>query len=79
LKELNKHFKSGYAVTAHFMQGKSIKSYHYPEIDDMFINGRSAYTIISRLKTKVHARPKIPDDRKDKKKKRSGLVIKLTI
>lgn len=49
--EFENNFVSAYAVTLYCIQGSSIKSYHYPECDNYFINGRNAYTIISRLKT----------------------------
>lgn len=51
-KQVAKFFKLGYAITCYGSQGKSLNSYYYAEEDDNFINSRSAYTIISRLKTK---------------------------
>ena len=49
-----KHFEYGYARTLHSVQGESLNSYYYPEEDliPFFINNRTAYTLISRLKTK---------------------------
>ena len=49
-----RHFEFGYARTLHSVQGESLKSYYYPEEDliPFFIDNRSAYTLISRLKTK---------------------------
>lgn len=50
-KQFHKNFKAGYAVTLYCIQGQSVKSYYYPSCDKFFINSRSAYTLISRLKT----------------------------
>jgi hypothetical protein len=56
VKELNKGgigsewFLPAYALTLYCIQGDSLSSYHYPDDDDEFINERSAYTLISRLK-----------------------------
>tara|TARA_S200002703_G_scaffold21073_1_gene17567 strand:- start:187 stop:3201 length:3015 start_codon:yes stop_codon:yes gene_type:complete len=51
-KEIEKNFDYGYARTIYSVQGESVKSYYYAEEDKDFLNGRTAYTIISRLKTK---------------------------
>lgn len=48
----NKYFSLGYAMTLYQVQGRSIKSYHYCKEDYYFLNPRTAYTTISRLKTK---------------------------
>ncbi len=46
------HFVPAYARTMYNMQGDACKSYHVPNEDMKFFNnGRSAYTLISRLKT----------------------------
>jgi hypothetical protein len=46
------NFKPAYARTVYNIQGKSLKSYYAaPEDYKLFNNGRTAYTIISRLKT----------------------------
>jgi len=45
-----KYFVGGYAMTLYCIQGDTIPSYHYANEDLLFINGRSAYTLISRLK-----------------------------
>lgn len=47
-------FDYGYARTLHSVQGESLNSFYYPEEDLIWswINGRMAYTLISRLKTK---------------------------
>jgi hypothetical protein len=45
-------FKLGYAITLYGAQGKSFKSFYYPEEDMKFIKPRSAYTLISRIKNK---------------------------
>ena len=66
-KQLESNFKPGYAMTLYCIQGDSIKSYHYPTEDNQFINSRSAYTLISRLKTDKIIKPKI--------KKKSNLTI----
>lgn len=47
---IKKYFCPGYAKTVYGTQGKSVKSYYYAPEDENFINNRSAYTIISRLK-----------------------------
>jgi hypothetical protein len=47
------HFVPAYARTMYNMQGDSCKSYHIPTDEiKYFNNGRFAYTLISRLKTK---------------------------
>ena len=43
-------FLPAYALTLYCIQGDSIPSYHYPKEDNDYIKGRSAYTLISRLK-----------------------------
>lgn len=48
--EINKNFKPAYAKTVYGVQGKSISSYYFASEDSSFINGKTAYTIISRLK-----------------------------
>jgi hypothetical protein len=48
-----KHFTAGYAMTLYCVQGESIPSYHYATEDLNFIDNRTAYTLISRLKTKT--------------------------
>ena len=45
----HKWFTLGYASTLYGAQGRGFKSYYYPKEDLYFINGRSAYTLISRL------------------------------
>jgi len=45
------HFKLSYCLNAYNIQGASVKSYYYAPEDYKFLNGRTAYTIISRLKT----------------------------
>lgn len=49
-KELMKHFDLGYCRTLYNIQGESIKSFHFALEDLDFIDGRSLYTLISRLK-----------------------------
>lgn len=49
---IKRYFVPGYAVTLYGAQGRGYKSYYYAPEDDGFIDGRSAYTIISRLQTK---------------------------
>ena len=48
-KEL-KYFDFGYARTVYSIQGASIKSYHYAKEDYNWIDNRTAYTLISRIK-----------------------------
>ena len=45
-----KYFVAGYAMTLYCVQGESIPSYHYANEDLNFIDNRTAYTLISRLK-----------------------------
>ena len=49
-----KYFEYGYARTLHSVQGESLNSFYYPDEDliPFFIDNRTAYTLISRLKTK---------------------------
>ena len=46
----DKYFEPAYALTLYCVQGESINSYYYPNEDFQKINGRTAYTLISRLK-----------------------------
>ena len=50
-EELLKNFTFGYAITLFKAQGQQFKSFYFPK-SLSHINGRSAYTLISRLKTK---------------------------
>ena len=50
MESFNNNFQPAYALTLYCIQGESIPSYHYPSEDNYFVNGRSAYTLISRLK-----------------------------
>jgi hypothetical protein len=51
-KQFFKYFQPSYARTTYNIQGKSLKSFYVPDSDLYnFNNPRSAYTIISRLKT----------------------------
>ena len=45
-----KYFIPSYAITLYGIQGDESKTFYYPDEDDFFINGRSAYTLISRIK-----------------------------
>ena len=47
--QIEKFFIPAYARTLYGIQGKSLKSYHYAPEDYKFLNGRSAYTVVSRL------------------------------
>ena len=49
-EDYNKYFEPSYAVTLYCVQGASIDSYYYPQEDYKYLNGRSTYTLISRLK-----------------------------
>ena len=49
-EEINKHFDYAYARTLYNIQGQTINSYYWAEEDDFWLDGRSAYTIISRLR-----------------------------
>jgi len=52
-EEINKNFDYAYCRTLYSLQGESLESYYYCEEDTYFINNRSAYTLISRLKKGV--------------------------
>ena len=45
-------FDYAYALTLYAVQGSSLESFHYCKEDINFLNGRSLYTLISRLKQK---------------------------
>tara|TARA_R110000764_G_scaffold43856_1_gene98629 strand:+ start:598 stop:3768 length:3171 start_codon:yes stop_codon:yes gene_type:complete len=47
-------FSFAYARTLYSVQGASLNSFAYPDIDMFFLNGRSAYTAISRLRQKKY-------------------------
>lgn len=53
--EINTHFKPAYARTIYSVQGHGFESYYFPDdkSDLKFIDNRSAYTIISRLKEEI--------------------------
>lgn len=51
-KKLVSNFEMAYAINIHQAQGATLKSYYWASEDDFFINGRIAYTIISRLHQK---------------------------
>lgn len=57
-KKLFKNFEPGYAINIHQAQGMTLKSYYWAPDDNIFINGNTAYTIISRLKQKTLLNPK---------------------
>lgn len=46
------NFDVGYARTVYNIQGESIRSYYYAPEDYKWLDGETAYTVISRLKTK---------------------------
>lgn len=48
--EAKHNFDLGYAINIHHIQGESIKSYYWAPEDNVFIDGRIAYLIISRLR-----------------------------
>jgi len=68
-KELDKHFVLGYAITLYKAQGQQFKSFYYAVEDIRFLDGRSTYTLISRLKQDVKI-PKKPKEKKHKIDKR---------
>lgn len=49
-EQINKNFDYGYCRTLYSVQGESLKSYYYCAEDKYFLNNRSSYTLISRLK-----------------------------
>ena len=60
-------FSFAYARTLYSVQGASLDSIHYPEDDYFFLDGRSAYTAISRIKQKDDGTPFIKKNIKKKK------------
>lgn len=44
-----KKFRPAYCINVYECQGRNLKSYHWAKEDNRFLNGRMAYTIISRL------------------------------
>ena len=52
-KELDDNFELGYAITLYKAQGQQYNSFYFPDEDLKYINGRSAYTLISRLKQEL--------------------------
>ena len=54
-KKLKSHFNSAYAMNIHQVQGMTLKNgYYWANEDNIFINGRTAYTIISRIQQKIN-------------------------
>ena len=51
-KQYKTNFKLGYATTIYAKQGGSVMGYYFPEEDIKHIDGKTLYTIISRIKTK---------------------------
>ena len=51
-KQYKSNFKLGYATTIYAKQGGSVMGYYFPDEDIKHIDGKTLYTIISRLKTK---------------------------
>lgn len=49
-EEINKHFDYAYARTLYNIQGQTINSYYWCKEDNRALDGRSSYTIISRLR-----------------------------
>jgi hypothetical protein len=48
--DINEYFKFAYAQTLHSIQGQSIEKIYYAPEDYIYLDGRTAYTIISRIK-----------------------------
>jgi hypothetical protein len=53
MDELKMYFQLGYCRTLYNIQGESINSFYFTMEDINLMNGRSLYTLISRLKTKI--------------------------
>lgn len=49
----SKKFNLGYSINVHQVQGDSLESYYWAPEDNYFINNRTAYVIISRLKKEL--------------------------
>jgi hypothetical protein len=64
-KELDDNFELGYAITLYKAQGQQYNSFYFPDEDLKYINGRSAYTLISRLK----------EDLNDETKERNNKIL----
>jgi hypothetical protein len=47
--DINQHFQYAYAQTLHSIQGQSIEKIYYAPEDYKFLDGRTTYTIISRM------------------------------
>ena len=47
-----KYFQPAYARTIYSIQGESMEDFYYPVEDIQYLNDRTTYTIISRLKGK---------------------------
>ena len=51
--ELYNNFKSNYAITLFKAQGEEYENFYFPDSSLKFVNGRTAYTLISRKKEKL--------------------------
>ena len=49
-EEIENNFDFSYARTLYSVQGETLNSFYYPDEDLYFLNGRTTYTLISRLK-----------------------------
>jgi hypothetical protein len=50
IDKLNNAFDYSYCRTLYSVQGETLKSYYYPKEDLYFLDNKSAYTLISRIK-----------------------------
>lgn len=48
--KIERNFEPCYAINIHQAQGTTLESYYWAKEDDRFLDGRTAYTVISRLK-----------------------------
>ena len=61
--EIEKNFDFAYARTLYSVQGETLHSFYYPDEDLFFLDGRTTYTLISRLKFELE-QPQIEQNTK---------------
>lgn len=61
--QFEKCFNYSYARTLYSVQGETLKSLYYPDEDLYFLDGRTTYTLISRLKEELGNKQKTENDK----------------
>ena len=61
--QFEKCFNYSYARTLYSVQGETLKSLYYPDEDLYFLDGRTTYTLISRLKEELGDKQKTENDK----------------